>query len=152
MGADMAVFAPSPVSRTATEILFLLFKEEKGVSEASILARTLGMTRQAMTGLLDRLEAAGYVVRAPHPDDPRRNCVRLSRRGVRVVADVGGAALRRDGEVAARRTPRQVEAALDFIEGVCAASERDRDRGEPPPPRRPGRSSNEPRRTRRTGA
>ncbi|MDG4823402.1 MarR family transcriptional regulator [Asanoa sp. WMMD1127] len=39
------------------------------------LGRLLGITSGAATGLVDRLERAGYVRRGPHPDDRRRQVV-----------------------------------------------------------------------------
>ncbi len=60
------------VGRSDLRALNLL---EHGPLGPSALADALGLSRAAVTALLDRLEAAGYVVRAPAPD---------SRRAVRV--------------------------------------------------------------------
>jgi DNA-binding MarR family transcriptional regulator len=49
------------------------------VSEAPLgpveLGRMLGITSGAATGLVDRLESAGYARRGPHPHDRRRRVV-----------------------------------------------------------------------------
>ncbi|GAA3388451.1 MarR family transcriptional regulator [Cryptosporangium minutisporangium] len=44
------------------------------------LGRRLGITSGAATGLVDRLEAAGYAQRRPHPRDRRRRIVTVTRR------------------------------------------------------------------------
>jgi predicted transcriptional regulator len=44
---------------------------EHGSSSASRLAELSGFTTGAITGIVDRLESAGYVRREPHPTDRR---------------------------------------------------------------------------------
>jgi len=45
------------------------------------LARTLGVTSAASSGIVDRLEARGHVSRQPHPTDKRRTVVAISASG-----------------------------------------------------------------------
>jgi DNA-binding MarR family transcriptional regulator len=45
------------------------------------LARTLGVTSAASSGIVDRLEARGHVSRRPHPTDKRRTVVVISDSG-----------------------------------------------------------------------
>jgi len=52
------------------------------------LARLMGTTKQAASKLIESMEAAGLVDRAPHPSDGRAHCLTLSRRGARVLATV----------------------------------------------------------------
>src|SRR5262245_24811116 len=47
----------------------------RGRTSAGELAAATGLTSGAMTALLDRLEAAGYIVRTPDPDDRRRHLI-----------------------------------------------------------------------------
>ena len=49
------------------------------------MIRSLFLSSAAMTNRIDRLEAAGYVERRPHPDDGRGVIVRLTPAGKRVV-------------------------------------------------------------------
>jgi DNA-binding MarR family transcriptional regulator len=51
-------------------------------------ALRLGVDRTTMVALIDALEAAGLVARAPHPDDRRKNTVSITARG-RDVLDRG---------------------------------------------------------------
>ncbi len=53
------------------------------------LARTLGVTSAASSGIVDRLEARGHVSRQPHPTDGRRTVVVISDSGrVEVLAEM----------------------------------------------------------------
>ena len=112
-------FSASPISRTETEILFLLFVEEGEKSEPAVLADRLHVSRQTMTGLLDRLEAQGFVVRMAHPTDRRRKVVRLTDQGLRLVRDVGSRALRRDAELISTFPSDEVDDTLGLMELLC---------------------------------
>ncbi len=46
-----------------------------------VLAMRTSASKQAMNHLLHQLEAGGYIVREPHPDDRRTRVVRLTERG-----------------------------------------------------------------------
>ncbi len=45
------------------------------------LSQALGVTPRNVTGLVDAVEAAGLVVRCPHPTDRRTTLVKLTARG-----------------------------------------------------------------------
>src|SRR5262249_24550754 len=49
-------------------------------SRLTTLARSARITKQSMSALVDHLEAAGYVERAPDPDDARASRVHLTAR------------------------------------------------------------------------
>ena len=53
------------------------------------LARTLGVTSAASSGIVDRLQSRGHVSRQPHPTDKRRTMVVISDSGrVEVLAQL----------------------------------------------------------------
>src|SRR4051812_33751009 len=54
-----------------TEITALAYLRQSGELTPRELAAMLGLTSGSMTGLVDRLEAAGYAARRPHPEDRR---------------------------------------------------------------------------------
>lgn len=91
----LELFAGSPLSRTETELLTLLWRDPAS-GEPSALARLLKVSRQTMTGILDKLEAGGYLSRGPHPTDRRRTLLRLGDAGRDVVRRFAGAMLRRE--------------------------------------------------------
>ncbi len=66
-----------------------------GGTRASELARLSGLTRQALTQIIDDLEALGYVARRPDPADRRAKLVVYTDRGLegyragrRVIAEM----------------------------------------------------------------
>ena len=71
---DEAACAALGLGRSDLRALNLL---EHGPLGASALARQLGLTRPAVTALIDRLVAAGYVARVPVPGDRRATGVEL---------------------------------------------------------------------------
>lgn len=52
------------------------------------LAERTGVTRATITGLVDTLEAAGYVTRKPHPNDRRMMSVGLTKKGDKLLATI----------------------------------------------------------------
>lgn len=59
---------------------------ELGPSTQRTLADALGVTPRNITGLVDAVEAAGLVVRRPHPEDRRAILVSFTPRGERLTA------------------------------------------------------------------
>ena len=90
----MDLLASSPLPRTETEILVALWREPDA-AEPAILAERLRVSRQSMTGLLDKLESGNYVARGGHPTDRRRTVVRLKPKGEALVRAFAGGILRR---------------------------------------------------------
>lgn len=62
---------------TDWECVTLLVDSEQGSMTAGQLAQATGLTTGAITGVVDRLEAAGYARRERDPSDRRRVIVRL---------------------------------------------------------------------------
>ncbi|MBN6039172.1 MarR family winged helix-turn-helix transcriptional regulator [Amycolatopsis sp. 195334CR] len=66
-----------------------------GPLSAGALAKEIGLTPGAVTGMVDRLERAGLVHRTPDPDDRRRVVISTAGGGARVFgaafAGLGGA-------------------------------------------------------------
>lgn len=57
-------------------------------AEPAQIADTAFIPRQTMTALLDKLEAAGLVVRREHPSDRRRKIVCLTKPGFEKAAEI----------------------------------------------------------------
>jgi DNA-binding MarR family transcriptional regulator len=86
----------------STEFKLLLALLRQGPTYESAptdLARTLMLTSGAMTNLLDRMETAGYVTRAPDPRDGRGVRVRLTDQGHAVIEAAHTAYLAREQEL-----------------------------------------------------
>lgn len=69
-------------------------ENEKPLTPAELADRT-GVTRATITGLVDTLEAAGFVTRTPHPDDRRMMSVGLTKRGEKLLVRILPAHFRR---------------------------------------------------------
>lgn len=66
------------LSHTELQTLEVLFETPIGPAD---LARRLGVSTAASSGIVDRLTARGHVVRVPHESDGRRTDVRITESG-----------------------------------------------------------------------
>ena len=86
-----------------------------GHMTAGELARATGLTTASITGVIDRLEEAGFVRRERDPHDRRRVVVRLSLdKAVKEVASVFVPMLRDWREMAARYSDDELRLIVDF--------------------------------------
>jgi DNA-binding MarR family transcriptional regulator/CheY-like chemotaxis protein len=69
------------ISQSKLAILLYLGSEPERRASPSALAKHCGVSRAAMTGLLDRLEEEEYVERDEHPSDRRALMVKLTPKG-----------------------------------------------------------------------
>jgi DNA-binding MarR family transcriptional regulator len=83
--------APFGVTEAQFNVLMLLRHQgEDGALDQTALGRMLVVNRSNVTGLVDRMEKAGLVVRSPDPTDRRVKQVSLTARG-RMVAEASEA-------------------------------------------------------------
>lgn len=101
----------SPVERKCLDLV------SRGPVTAGSIAMHTGLTTGAVTGLVDRLEKAGYVQRTADPSDRRR--VTISMRPNPRLDDVMAAVfgpLRRDmAEITGRYDAKEASAIADFL-------------------------------------
>lgn len=69
-------------------VLAVVRRSPGGLGKPTRICELLGRTTGGMTLTLDRLEAAGWLARAPDPDDRRRITVALTARGQSLVRRV----------------------------------------------------------------
>ncbi|MDX6616408.1 MAG: hypothetical protein QOD60_1499 [Solirubrobacterales bacterium] len=102
--------------------------ENSGGIGAGDLAAEAGLTTGAVTGVIDRLERAGYARRVPG-EDRRRVKVEVTPEWYRRAGKIWGP-LRTDwGSTLTRRfTAEQLEQAIEFLKATNALSERHLDR------------------------
>lgn len=72
-------------SLTATQLAALQQLARRGPMSAGDLARAVAVSQATITGVLDRLERPGLIVRTRHSDDRRRVVVELTDAGRRAV-------------------------------------------------------------------
>jgi DNA-binding MarR family transcriptional regulator len=102
------------VSRTDLHCLNAV--ENAGGLTAGELARETGLTTGAVTGVIDRLERAGYARRAPDPEDRRRVKVEVTPEFYSRADQIWGP-LAADWErsLSGRFTAEQLERVIDFL-------------------------------------
>jgi DNA-binding MarR family transcriptional regulator len=86
-----------------------------GPMTAGELAERTGLTTGAITGVIDRLEAAGYVRREADPADRRRVVVRVIPKRLRRVGRLFEPLAAAMVELCARYTDRELATILDFM-------------------------------------
>lgn len=69
------------ISQTKLAVMMYLSGEPEFCASPSELAKHCGVSRAAMTGLLDGLESDGYIVRNSHPSDRRALTIELTPNG-----------------------------------------------------------------------
>ena len=77
---------PLHVSSAGGLVLGIL--RDHGAMSPSELGERLIVTRATVTGLVDSLQAQGYVERSPNPADRRGQVVRITPRGLTVIQQV----------------------------------------------------------------
>ena len=94
-----------------------------GPASPTDLAESLGIHPATMTGILDRLETGGWIVRERHPDDRRKVTLRVLRTRapdlVRLYSPMNNAI----GDICQEMTTDQLAAVRDFLVAIGAAAE-----------------------------
>ncbi len=83
--ASYAYFKRYGITDSQFNVLIQLrYAEHRGLSQVN-LGRRLVVNKADMTGIIDRLEKAGFVIRESHPKDRRINNIRITRKGRNMV-------------------------------------------------------------------
>lgn len=102
---------------------FLVVSKNQGVIVTpGSLAEHLDISTASTTKLLDRLEKAGHIVRAPHPTDRRALMITITAGTHENVRDTVGRTHARRFEVVARLAPRDRETVIRFLTELSAAN------------------------------
>ncbi|MFH1150714.1 MAG: MarR family transcriptional regulator [Actinomycetota bacterium] len=104
------------VSHTQAGILLLL--EQKGPLPMSELSRHFEVDNSAITGLVDRLEKAGYATRSPHPTDRRVNLVSVTEAGAGEAGRCVGLAKEANEKVKEGFTEDEVDSYRRVLESI----------------------------------
>jgi DNA-binding MarR family transcriptional regulator len=101
----------------ATDHKCLDLLRERGPLTSSELTAITGLTSGAMTGVVVRLERAGYVTRKPDPKDGRKQILQLALKRSPIHEVI--APLRKDVAVQLEKfDPHQLAAIADFLAGT----------------------------------
>jgi DNA-binding MarR family transcriptional regulator len=105
----------------ATDLLAVQLIAAEQTATPGRLAELAGLTTGAITGVLDRLEKAGVVVRESDPHDRRRVIVRLVPDRVALLAEALQPLARATDELLARYAPVERAAVLDYLQRAAQA-------------------------------
>jgi DNA-binding MarR family transcriptional regulator len=111
----MGTAAADKIGINATDLNCLNILSFSGRMTAGELARATGLTTASITGVVDRLEEAGFVTRERDPHDRRRVVVQINLdRAMKDVAMVFLPMLRAWREMAARYSDDELRLIVDF--------------------------------------
>lgn len=99
------------------------FLQEMGPSTAGDLAKATRLTTGAITGVIDRLEKAGFVYRERDPNDRRKVIVVLHPENHAVVGARYAAMASDVFALCSRYTPAELERIQQYTEGLTAIFE-----------------------------
>jgi DNA-binding MarR family transcriptional regulator len=105
---------------SATEMQCAGVLEQEGPMTAGRLAERTGLTTGAITGIIDRLEAAGLARRSEDPSDRRRVIVAWVPEKLAEVARFYGPMVEAIGEVLSPLSEEQIEFAIDLFASMNA--------------------------------
>ncbi len=121
---DVASQTPGAVARRAglstSELHALRHLSLEPLGPAD-LARKLGVTSAAASGVVDRLVAHGHVRRSPHPEDGRRTVVAVTDAGRAEAFTRLASMFRGLSELDASLTPQERAAVERYLDGAIAA-------------------------------
>jgi DNA-binding MarR family transcriptional regulator len=83
---------PLGITRSQWWVLANLTRHEGGGVTQAELAKLLDVGKVALGGLLDRIEANGYITRRAVPEDRRANLVKITKAGAALIASIQGRA------------------------------------------------------------
>ncbi|UQS24729.1 MULTISPECIES: MarR family transcriptional regulator [Amycolatopsis] len=107
----------SPVPLSASQLRAVVALEQAAGVSLSALVRALDSTAPSVSRLCDRLEAVGFLHRAPNPSSRREVRLSLTREGHAYLADLRARRQHRLGSVV-ERMPAHARAAL--LDGLTA--------------------------------
>ncbi|MGA2525497.1 MAG: MarR family transcriptional regulator [Smithellaceae bacterium] len=100
----------SELNLTSVQAMVLGFLHEGDQITSSELGKRTELDSATLTGILDRLEAAGFIERKSNPDDRRSICIHLTKKG----------------KAMAQETNRVIaEANKEFLQVLTEAQKRD---------------------------
>ncbi len=115
--------AEPPLGVTQGEAHLLAHLAEAGPCSVGELHRAFAHKRSSLTTYLDRLEARGRVMRAPHPDDRRSFLVSLTPAGSAAAARVHRRLAALEAAALRRLSERDVHAVAAALQALQDATE-----------------------------
>ena len=114
-------FADTALTPARTHLLWEL--NRLGPSTQQALATTLKVSPRNVTGLVDALEAGGFVIRRSHPRDRRAILVTLTDKGTQTTAEMEHERAQSASALIANLSSDQVEQLRQGLDSVAAQLE-----------------------------
>lgn len=139
---EFAQAAAERLGLNAVDLRYLEVVARMGPLTAGQLAELTGLTTGAITGVVDRLERAGYVLREQDVRDRRRVIVGVVFDRLAEIQQVFASSQRAWAELCSHYSDEQLELVLEFMGRSTAVlqEEIDKLRAQRPPARGPGGS------------
>ena len=109
---------PLGITRSQWWVLSQLSRHPRSGMLQTELARDLDVGKVTVGGLIDRLEAAGYVLRQPDKADRRAKRITITPRGHEVLQEMVAVGRRLNGIILAGLAPAEVAAAEHALEAM----------------------------------
>ncbi|GAC1345163.1 MAG: hypothetical protein NVSMB18_24290 [Acetobacteraceae bacterium] len=107
---------PLGITRSQWWVLSQLSRHARSGMLQTELARDLDVGKVTVGGLIDRLEAAGYVIRIPEKTDRRAKRIMITERGHEILREMVAVGRKLNGIILAGLTPDAVAAAERALE------------------------------------
>jgi len=120
LGATLEDRGAAEITPTQARALLLI---DRGGTRLTELATRAGVTKQAMMQMVDELQAAGCVRRAPDPGDARAKFVKLTAKGLRQRARARQAVASVETRVRRRLGQRRYDALRGMLEELTMEEE-----------------------------
>jgi DNA-binding MarR family transcriptional regulator len=114
-------FAGTALTPARTHLLWEL--NRLGPSTQRTLAKTLKVSPRNVTGLVDALEAGGFVIRRSHPRDRRAILVTMTDQGIQTIAEMEHERAQIASALIANLSSDQVEQLRRGLDSVAAQLE-----------------------------
>ena len=115
-------FAGGVIVPVIAHLQHVRVKNDPCVQQVGLLGK-LHVSRQTMTGILDKLETGGYALRVPHETDRRRKVIRLTDKGTKIVSAFVGRVFRREAALFERHPEVNVDKTLDELDRMLSLEE-----------------------------
>lgn len=96
----------------------IVARHTDAIATPSAIASHLGISTASTTKLLDRLEAAGHIVRSPHPSDRRALAITITDETREAAMRTVGRAQANRFNAAARLTPKERATVIRFLDDM----------------------------------
>jgi DNA-binding MarR family transcriptional regulator len=103
---------------TGPQVTVMSFLVTRGPLTLTELSRLIGMSHSTASGIVDRLEARGLVLRTPDPKDQRRTSITVTDKVAQYVRELAGGPSGRLAAALAHATPEQRRAIADGLEAL----------------------------------